>query len=82
MYQSVKNRYRIQIVRRREFDETAVLDAAAKQVQTTGYAGTSLDNLSAATSLGRGSLYGAFDDKHTLYMSALKQYSATSIANT
>ncbi len=39
-----------------------------------GYAGTSLDDLTAATGLGRGSLYAAFGDKHALFMAALDSY--------
>src|SRR5919199_2717403 len=42
-----------------------------------GYADASLDLLSAATGLGRGSLYGAFGGKDELFRQALNRYSAT-----
>jgi TetR/AcrR family transcriptional regulator, copper-responsive repressor len=39
-----------------------------------GYAATSLDELAAATGMNRPSLYGAFGDKHALYLKALADY--------
>jgi AcrR family transcriptional regulator len=39
-----------------------------------GFAATSLDDISAATGLNRPSLYGAFGDKHALYLQAYGQY--------
>jgi TetR/AcrR family transcriptional regulator, copper-responsive repressor len=41
-----------------------------------GYAGTSLDDISARTGMNRPSLYGAFGDKHTLYRHTLDRYRA------
>jgi AcrR family transcriptional regulator len=41
-----------------------------------GYAGTSLDDLSAATGMNRPSLYAAFGDKRALYLKALERYRA------
>src|SRR5262249_10307129 len=41
-----------------------------------GYSGTSLDDLSAATGMNRPSLYGAFGDKHALYLKAIDGYRA------
>ena len=41
-----------------------------------GYAGTSMDQLSAATGLHKPSLYGAFGDKKKLYLAALDNYLA------
>ena len=46
---------------------------------TRGYAATSVDDLTAATGLGKGSLYGAFGDKHSLYLRALDDYIASSL---
>jgi TetR/AcrR family transcriptional repressor of nem operon len=43
-------------------------------------AGTSLDDLVAVTGLGRGSLYGAFGDKHTIFLRALDEYSNMTMA--
>jgi AcrR family transcriptional regulator len=50
-----------------------VLDKARDAFWNTGYAATSLDDLSAATGLNRPSLYGAFGDKQALYLATLDQ---------
>jgi AcrR family transcriptional regulator len=55
------------MVRPREFDEQSVLNAARDQFWKTGYAGTSMDAIAAATGLGKGSLYGAFGGKRELF---------------
>lgn len=39
-----------------------------------GYSGTSLDELGAAMGMNRPSLYGAFGDKHALYLGTLDRY--------
>ncbi len=39
-----------------------------------GYAGTSLEDLLAASGLGKGSLYGAFGDKKSLFLRVLRRY--------
>lgn len=39
-----------------------------------GYAATSVEHLTAATGLSRSSLYGAFGDKHGLFLRAFAQY--------
>jgi AcrR family transcriptional regulator len=62
------------MARPRKFAEEDVVAAARDQFWAAGYAGTSLDDLTEATGLGRGSLYGAFGDKHGLYMRALDDY--------
>lgn len=62
------------MARPRTFVEEDVVAAARDQFWSAGYAGTSLDDLTAATGLGRGSLYGAFGDKHSLYLRALDDY--------
>ena len=51
-----------------------MLEAVERQFRKTGYAGTSLDDLCAVTGLGRGSLYAAFGDKHSLFMAAFGGY--------
>ncbi len=56
------------------FDKHTVLEAVERQFRKTGYAGTSLDDITAATGLGRGSLYAAFGDKHSLFVAALNDY--------
>jgi AcrR family transcriptional regulator len=55
------------VARPRKFDEERVLDAARDQFWLTGYAGTSMDAIAAATGLGKGSLYGAFGGKRELF---------------
>lgn len=44
-----------------------MLNAARDQFWMTGYAGTSMDAIAAATGLGKGSLYGAFGGKRELF---------------
>jgi TetR/AcrR family transcriptional repressor of nem operon len=60
--------------RPRSFDTATVLVAIEQQFRATGYAGTSLDDVAAATGLGRGSIYAAFGDKHELFMRSLSEY--------
>ena len=68
------------MARPRKFVEDQVIEAARDQFWARGYAGTSLDDLVAATGLGRGSLYGAFGDKHVIFMRALDEYSTATMA--
>src|SRR5207245_6931183 len=60
--------------RPRSFDTTAALRTIEERFRTTGYAGTSLVELAAATGLGRGSIYAAFGDKHELFMRSLEEF--------
>lgn len=62
------------MVRPRKFKEEAVLDAAAREFWSTGYRGTSIDDIAAATGLGKGSLYGAFGGKHQLFLRVFDRY--------
>lgn len=62
------------MARPREFDESEVLRTARDQFWSTGYAGTSMDAIAAATGLGKGSLYGAFGGKHQLFMRVFDAY--------
>jgi TetR/AcrR family transcriptional regulator, transcriptional repressor for nem operon len=62
--------------RPREFNEAEVLRAAREQFWATGYAGTSMDAIAAATGLGKGSLYGAFGGKRQLFMRVFDGYCA------
>ncbi|MEK8070049.1 TetR/AcrR family transcriptional regulator [Rhodococcoides navarretei] len=57
--------------RTRSFDEATVVTSAAEQFRSTGYEGTSLDELLRATGLHRGSLYQAFGSKRGLFLAAL-----------
>ena len=60
--------------RPREFDEADVVAAARDEFWTRGYTATSVDDLTTVTGLGKGSLYGAFGDKHGLFLRALDDY--------
>ena len=62
--------------RPRSFDTDEVLARARDAFWRYGYAGTSMDQLSAATGLHKPSLYGAFGDKKKLYLAALDNYLA------
>jgi TetR/AcrR family transcriptional repressor of nem operon len=66
--------------RPREFDQEAVLSAAAKAFWEHGYHATSIDVLCEATGLLRGSLYGAYGDKRGILLAALARYSEERIA--
>ncbi|WIE82388.1 TetR/AcrR family transcriptional regulator [Curtobacterium sp. MCPF17_021] len=60
--------------RPRSFDRDHVLHAAERQFRAAGYNGTSVDDISAATGLGRGSLYATFDGKHGVLLQAMASY--------
>lgn len=70
----VNKGYRGGVARPREFDEEEVLRAAREQFWSTGYAGTTMDSIATATGLGKGSLYGAFGDKHQLFLRVFDTY--------
>ncbi|MFC7446483.1 TetR/AcrR family transcriptional regulator [Rhodococcus daqingensis] len=59
---------------RKQFDVETALDQAMKVFWERGYSETSLDLLSEATGLGRGSIYGTFGDKDELFQRALDRY--------
>ena len=67
------------MARPRTFDEADVVEAARDQFWNRGYGATSVDDLTAATGLGKGSLYGAFGDKHSLFLRALDRYIADAV---
>jgi TetR/AcrR family transcriptional regulator, transcriptional repressor for nem operon len=68
------------MARPRKFDEAEVVQAARDQFWLHGFNGTSLDDLTDVTGLGRGSLYGAFTDKRALFLRALDDY-ATAVTS-
>jgi len=68
------------MARPREFSEEAVLERATRVFWSKGYEHASLDDLCAATDLGRSSLYAAFGDKRALYLRTLARYEAGSLA--
>lgn len=51
-----------------------MLSAVQAAFWDDGYAGTSLEDLLAASGLGKGSLYGAFGDKQHLFLRVLRDY--------
>src|ERR1700751_334744 len=67
------------MARPRTFDEADVVAAARDEFWARGYAATSVDDLAAVTGLGKGSLYGAFGDKHGLFLRALDDYIDTAL---
>jgi TetR/AcrR family transcriptional regulator, copper-responsive repressor len=60
--------------RPRSYDPDTALAQAMSVFWDAGYAGTSLDDITAGTGLNRPSLYGAFGDKRALYLQALERY--------
>ena len=65
------------MARPRTFDETAVLDAAAREFRVHGFAETSTEQLCDAAGVRRSSLYNAFVSKDELFVRALERYVAT-----
>jgi TetR/AcrR family transcriptional regulator, transcriptional repressor for nem operon len=60
--------------RPREFDDTAVLDAATDRFWRHGYAATSVRDLGEAMGLVPASIYNAFGSKHALFARCLDRY--------
>ncbi|MEU5835709.1 TetR/AcrR family transcriptional regulator [Streptomyces diacarni] len=61
---------------RKQFDIGAALDQAMRVFWQRGYADASLGALGSATGLGRGSLYGTFGNKETLFGACLERYAS------
>ena len=68
--------------RPRAYDPQAALKQATETFWKTGYSGTSLDSIAAATGINPPSLYAAFGNKHAIYLEALARYWETSLAAT
>jgi AcrR family transcriptional regulator len=62
------------------YDAEVALKRATDAFWKTGYAGTSLDQITAATGMNKPSLYAAFGDKHALYLETLARYWAFAVA--
>lgn len=60
--------------RPRAYDPDVAVGRALDLFRRSGYAATSLDDLSAATGMNRPSLYGAFGDKRALYIRSYQRY--------
>jgi TetR/AcrR family transcriptional repressor of nem operon len=69
------------MARPRGFDEETAVRAARDAFRRTGYAGTSLSDLSQATGLGKGSLYNTFGDKDQLFSRVFAEYCAEADTN-
>jgi TetR/AcrR family transcriptional repressor of nem operon len=69
------------MARPRKFNEAEVVSAARDQFWLHGFNGTSLDDLTEVTGLGRGSLYGAFTDKRALFLRALDDYATVAMGH-
>jgi TetR/AcrR family transcriptional repressor of nem operon len=67
------------MARPREFDIDQALERAMNVFWTKGYEGASLQDLLGAMKIARGSLYKAFEDKHSVYLAALDRYDRTEI---
>jgi len=67
------------MARPREFDIEQALERAMNVFWTKGYEGASLQDLLEAMNIARGSLYKAFQDKHSVYLAALDRYDRTEI---
>jgi AcrR family transcriptional regulator len=68
------------VARPKEFDRDAALQEAINVFCNHGYEGTSTGDLLQAMRISRQSLYDTFGDKRQLYLEALQQYVANSVA--
>lgn len=59
---------------RKQFDVERALDSAMETFWEHGYGGSSMSMLTAATGLGKGSLYGTFGTKEQLFQRCLTRY--------
>jgi TetR/AcrR family transcriptional repressor of nem operon len=62
------------MARPRAFDPEQALDRAKHLFWRKGYEGTSVDDLVRTLGINRGSLYGTFQDKRSLFLAALDRY--------
>jgi TetR/AcrR family transcriptional regulator, copper-responsive repressor len=60
--------------RPREYDPGEALRRAGEALWITGYGGTSLDEITAATGMNRPNVGAAFGDTHALFLRALREY--------
>ena len=58
----------------RQFDERDALEKALTLFWQKGFAGTTMQDLAAATGIQRGSLYNAYGDKETLFLRVFELY--------
>ncbi|MEQ8602510.1 MAG: helix-turn-helix domain-containing protein [Marivibrio sp.] len=65
--------------RPKAFDPERALDQAMQAFWAQGYEATSIDDLVRTTGVNRASLYGAFGDKHALFLKALERYTGAGL---
>ena len=65
--------------RPREFDVSTARSAIRDAFWQHGFVSTSVDDLLAATGLGKGSFYAAFGDKRAAFMGVLREYSRAKV---
>lgn len=65
--------------RPREFDEDTVVEKAAGVFAAVGYGGTTMEELSRATGLGKQSIYNTFGGKRDLFLRALERSTSTQV---
>ncbi len=58
----------------KQFDVDAALDKAMMAFWEHGYEATSMQDLVRRMGVNRASMYATFDDKHTLFLAALRRY--------
>lgn len=58
----------------KQFDVDEVLGKAMQAFWSRGYEATSMQDLVACTGVNRASLYATYQDKHTLFLAALRMY--------
>jgi TetR/AcrR family transcriptional repressor of nem operon len=68
------------MARPKEFDRDEALQGAISVFSDHGFEGTSTQHLLGAMGISRQSLYDTFGDKKSLYLEALRSYSAGSVA--
>ncbi len=67
------------MARPRKFDENAVIGLAAQAFAAGGYGGTTLEDLSRATGLGKQSIYNSFGGKRELFLRALERSASSHV---
>jgi TetR/AcrR family transcriptional repressor of nem operon len=72
---------RARMGRPKSYVSADLLSAAIRTFRQHGYAGASLDVLTRATGLRRGSLYAAYPDKRALFLAALGEYTRATVGH-
>jgi TetR/AcrR family transcriptional repressor of nem operon len=67
--------------RPRNYDPAEVLAGAIRTFRRYGYAAASVDVLTKATGLRRGSLYAAFADKRSLFLTSIADYTRATVGH-